>query len=263
MKTSLNIIKSEILNGKRVLLPAIFAFIVGIFLIGCGSVDVIESTTSVSSEIVSEEVVEIVSEEISEMVSEEISEDGVAEEAYSAQEVMTLIDDLTAKYQYNDPEHIKALVIAANLDYITAEDLDVILDTYGYTMEELAGLYDDCILDNGASKMLSFDFYQGNVDTLPEDKDYDNRISLNKVMLSEEDKELAQWYDSLLCGEAHASSNTAQREEFVQQIQNCKNDMTYSERTMYSYACGLYTNSLVYTEYLENPYVYYISVNVK
>ena len=73
------------------------------------------------------------SEESSEVVEETVM--------YSADEVMAHIDTLIAQFQYDDPENIKCLVIAANLDYISEEELKIILTTYGYTMEELAQMY--------------------------------------------------------------------------------------------------------------------------
>lgn len=118
-------------------------------LVGCGGNEVVnegeQSEVSSVAEDVNSEASE--SEEVSEVESEEL----VEEELYSAQDVMALIDELTGKYQYNDPEHIKALVIAANLDYIKAEELDTILATYGYTMEDLSALYDECARDNALS----------------------------------------------------------------------------------------------------------------
>ena len=70
---------------------------------------------------------------------------------YSAEDVMKLVDELIVKYPYNKPEHIKALVIAANLDYISKEDMDILLETYEYSIEDLGKLYDECVLDNGFS----------------------------------------------------------------------------------------------------------------
>ena len=117
-----------------------FLFVVALIVVvagfmACSSTEVVESLASEpasSSEVASDDI-------SSKEVSEEASSEEVAE-GYSADEVMKLVDELTAKYQYNNPEHIKALVVAANLDYICSEDLDTILTTYGYTIEDMATL---------------------------------------------------------------------------------------------------------------------------
>ena len=101
---------------------------------------------------------------------------------------MKHIDELTAKYQYNNPEHIKALVIAANLDYISAEDLDIILNTYGYTIEDLAALYDECILDSANALQNSFAWSQGQIDKLTPEQTYEKRITMGDALINEEDE---------------------------------------------------------------------------
>ena len=198
----------------------------------------------------------------SESISEEESE--VVEEPvmFSADEVMAHIDTLIAEYQYNDPEHIKALVIAANLDYISEEDLNTILTTYDYTMEELGVLYDECILDNGASRKLSTDYSQGNVDSLSIEDKFIHRINLESIMMDLTDKEFVKWYDELLISMSTGDDTPEQREIFVEQVKNCSVEMSYNERTMLCYTCGIFTNSLSYTDYLENPYTYYLNSNL-
>lgn len=255
--------KIKSLNGKIKLTTAAFALGVGLTLTGCGDVDAVEPTTPVTSEVVSEEVSEVVSEEISEEVSEEISEEVVEEETYSAQEVMTLVDELTTKYQYNNPEHIKALVIAANLDYITAEDLDIILATYGYTMEDLAVLYDECILDNGAALQASFDYRQGNIDNLSVEETYSERFTISSVALNDLDKENAKWYDQLLFARATGGNYRDSIAEFHDNIAKINDDMTNFEEICYSYTYGTFHNDLSYAQYLQNPYINYSKVNVK
>ncbi len=162
-----------------------------IMLVILMSMAVLTGCTSETENVESDEVSETVSEnssEISEDIlpeeesAEEVSEEMVEEVDYSAEAVMALIDDLTAKYQYNDPEHIKALVIAANLDYITAEDLDTILNTYGYTMDELATLYDECASDNALSMGDTIKYYSGEVDSVSPEREYANRIALSDVI---------------------------------------------------------------------------------
>ena len=257
---------------KKILVMMIIAVLSIVLLTGCGnnsgkidddsSLDSVEENTESIAEDTSMATEAATLDGENSVASEEESEPVEETVMHSAEEVMEHTDALIEEYTYNNPEHIKALVIAANLDYITEEDLNTILTTYGYTMEELGVLYDECILDNGNANITSFDYYQGNIESLPEDKDYENRISINKIMLNSEDANLAQWYDSLLYGLSQAKSNNQQCEEFVERIQNCSNEMSYAERTMYSYSCGIYANSLIYTDYLESPYTYYINSNL-
>ncbi len=85
------------------------------------------------SEVVEDSVSGEVSEEVvSEEISEEVSEEVVEEVDYSASAIMLLIDELIAKYPIENPEHIKATMLIANLDNISEEDLQVIFDIYGY-----------------------------------------------------------------------------------------------------------------------------------
>ena len=136
--------------SKRSLVAIILMMCMSLsLLVGCGGNEAVNEEVSSEASSVTEDVNSEANESEaseSEEVSEVESEEVVEEEFYSAQDVMDLIDELTGKYQYNDSEHIKALVIAANLDYIKAEELDTILTTYGYTMEDLSVLYDDVLL---------------------------------------------------------------------------------------------------------------------
>lgn len=192
-------------SNQSLVVLLVLCALLAVTLVGCNE-PVADDPVTPTSEVESEEV----SEEVSDETSEEISEEA-AEETYSAQEVMTLIDNLTVKYQYNDPEHIKALVIAANLDYITAEDLDTLLTTYGYTMDELATLYDECARDNALSLGDTKKYYSGTVDSITPEQEYDNRIALADVMLNENDKQFAVSFDenSLLVAHIDSEANTA------------------------------------------------------
>ena len=245
---------------KKMLLSILISVVSATILMGCTSdteTVIGDSVLSETTEEISEET-PVVSEEVA--TSEETSIEEVEEVVmYSADEVMAHIDSLITQYQYNDPEHIKALVIAANMDYISEDDLNTILSTYGYTMEELAVKYDECILDNGESNMSSFEYYQGNIEALSEDKDYENRISLNKVMLNDEEKELAKWYDTLLYGAGKADTNNEQLGEFLAQLESIETDLPNSKRMIYTYTVSVYANDIIYTDYLENPYMYYIN----
>lgn len=216
-------------------------------LVGCNEPVADEPVTS-ASEVQSEEV----SEEVSDEVSEEISEE--AEETYSAQEVMTLIDNLTAKYQYNDPEHIKALVIAANLDYITAEDLDTILATYGYTMDEVSALYDACVHDNTLSVADTISYYSGVTDSILPEQEYTNRITLSEVMLNDNDKQFAESFDE-------SSRSIANLDDEAWGVLGGIRDTEYSTSGEHAVVNFAYTIS--YGDLMENPYATYQNTMAK
>lgn len=182
------------------------------------------------------------------------------ERSYSAQEVMTFIDELRVRYTNNKPEHIKALVIAANLDYIEAEDLDIILKEYDYEMEDLAVLYDECILDNAASFQISYEYTQGQVETMDWDNIYAERIDLGAVALNDEDEKTAKkMYDNILVHYATGHLSEGEVAEFRNNLNSCSEDMSSFERTCYSYTWGVLYNELTYTKYLDNPYINYMN----
>lgn len=185
-----------------------------VMLTGCGSGKESEENADVSNavnsdtgsevaseedlnEVASEEGLEVASEVSSEMVSEEIKEN----EFYSAEEVMALIDELIAEYPYNDPEHIKCLVIGANLDYIEAKELEILLSTYGYTMEELAELYgggNGAVYDAILSCADTIKYHSGQSNLVSDEHNFVNRITLESIMLSNKDKEFAKEVDAQL-----------------------------------------------------------------
>lgn len=227
-----------------------------------GSSDAVEENTesSIENASVGTETDMTDSENIT--ASEEESE--ITEETvmFSADEVMTHIDTLIAQYTYNDPEHIMALVIAANLDYISEADLDTILTTYGYTMEDLGVLYDECILDNGTSNKISLEYRQGNIEILKPEEKYENRVTLESIMLCDFDKEISLRFDSLLIDDSNGNAPYERRSELKERIENCNDELSYAEMVIYSYSWGIYMRNLSYTDYLDNPYTYYINSNL-
>ena len=95
---------------KKSILLVVFLVVIMASFVACKNEEPVASEPASSSEEVSEPASEEMS---SEEVSEELpSEDVVVEDAYSAEAIMKLVEDLTVKYPYNNPEHIKALVIA-------------------------------------------------------------------------------------------------------------------------------------------------------
>lgn len=244
---------------KKVLFSMLMSIMSAALLTGCtGDTETVigDSVLSETIEEISEET-PVVSEEVA--TSEETSIEEVEEVVmYSADEVMAHIDSLITQYQYNDPEHIKALVIAANLDYISEEDLNTILSTYGYTMEELAVKYDECILDNAVAMDTSFKYSQGQVDTLEDEDTYEYRITINAVMMNENDVENARWYDGILYHRSKGDSNVNDLTKFSEALENASgNDLINFENVCYSYTFGVLKNQLTYTDYVDNPFTAY------
>lgn len=258
---------------KKLLVMMLVVVMSIVMLTGCES-NVEDAGHTESSDVVGEENTENSEAEVSDVeesdaaesesfdTSEETSEAVEETTMYSADEVMAHIDTLIAQFQYNNPEHIKALVIAANLDYISEEDLSVILTEYGYSMEELAVLYDECILDNAKSYEKSYQYVNGNIDILLTEEKYINRITIESIMLNDTDKETSKWYDELLIDRTVGEATSDRSEKFAEIIKGCGTDLTSAERTIYSYSFGIYTRGGSYENYLDNSYTYYIDTEM-
>lgn len=187
---------------------------------------------------------EVVSESISETSEDISSEEAVDEVDYSAETVMALCDELSQKYQYDDPEYIKSLVIAANLDYITDEDLEIILSTYGYTMEDLAVVYEEGISSAVVAYRRTYTYMSGAVDVEFNDEvDYANRILFQEVMLNSNDKELAAQFDESAIVHDGEGVNDFIVEEPLTSCENLLSSVAYSFRR------GVVDN--VYKDYIQ------------
>lgn len=266
MKLNISQEKLKRLKGKIALFTAATATVIG--LAGCTNTDAITlpSDAPITSEMPSSEVPSSSEEMPSEEVSEELPSEEVNEEYYSAEEVMKHIDDLIAKYPYNNPEHIKSLAIAVNLDYITAEDLDVILNTYGYSMDDLATLYDECILDNSKSSYATYDYYKGNVAEIAPENKYDNRITLQATCLNEEDAQNAKWFDTFLIEGSSCKYMDEKEDELFAVILSPDtnvDELSSFEKTCYNYTSGVYVGNFEYANYIPNSYVSNQKVNGK
>jgi len=240
------------LKGKMVLVPATFALAAGLTLAGCGDADALEPNTQ-TSEIVSEIVSEEPTEEISEVVSEETTEI-VDETDYSAEAVMTLVDSLTETYKYDDPEHIKAAVIAANLDYITAEDLGTLLNTYGYSMETINEAYIGFLTSHADDMHVTCDYYDGKSDVMiSNENNYQYNIKLTEIMLNNDDKLFASEIDGLMKKFSVADGNTDEMISFMEmEVANNAQNL-----------CTSYIKEVCYYMITETPFEKYQNVNTK
>lgn len=231
-----------------------------VMLAGCGN----NTEDAGTSDVVSEESSESSDVEETDTTDESVntSEKSSATEeetvVYSADEVMAHIDTLITQFPYNNPEHIKTLVIAANMDYIAEEDLNTLLSTYGYSIDELAVLYDECILDNAAALNESFKYSQGQVDTLADEDTYEYRITIEAAILNKTDAENAKWYDEMLIARSKGKDDVNDIMEFRESVMSVTdNNLSMFERVCYSYAWGILYNELSYVDYLDNPFVVY------
>lgn len=205
-------------------------------------------STEAEAEVNSEEESEVVSEDISEEVSEEVSEE--AEEAvdYSAEAVMALVDDLIAKYPNENPECIKSVVIGANIDYITEDDLNTILTAYGYTLEDLNVLFGEYIGDLRSCFTLTFGYHQGGDE--PEVL-FDDRMPLYEVTLNNHDMEYMKLGYSRYDEEYEPiSENSIKFDEFY-----------YDSVDKELYSSGMMVYDALWTDSTISPYTKYISVN--
>lgn len=205
-------------------------------------------STEAESEVNSEEESEVVSEDISEEGSEEVSEE--AEEAvdYSAEAVMALVDDLIAKYPNENPECIKSVVIGANIDYITEDDLNTILTAYGYMLEDLNVLFGEYIGDLMSCFVLTFGYHQGGDE--PEVL-FDDRMPLYEVMLNKKD------YDYELLGYNIYDDKYEPDNEVVNQYGNIYQN-SVAEGTQTS---GMKVSGALWIDQAITPYDKYINVN--
>ncbi|MBQ7971979.1 MAG: hypothetical protein IJ291_00795 [Lachnospiraceae bacterium] len=234
--------------GLMILMLSVSAVV----LTGCGNEDVTE-TNAETTEIASEEPTEVVSENVSAEPTEEITE-AVDETDYSAEAVMALVDSLIETYQYDDPEHIKAAVIAANLDYISEEDLETLLSTYGYTVESINEVYIGFLTDHTNDFHDTHDYYNGEVEVpVSAEHDYQYRVKLSSLMMNDSDKEYAEKVDKLMDESSRFAVLGKDVDELV--TGEIKNN---SENFCVSYVYELYYHTLCKT-----PFEKYVNTEKK
>lgn len=259
--------KLKRLKDKIALFTAATVTVIG--LAGCTNTDAItlSSDAPITSEMPSSEVPSSSEEMPSEEVSEELpSEDVVVEDAYSAEAIMKLVEELTVKYPYNNPEHIKALVIAGNLDYITAENLDTLLTVYGYSMDDLATLYDECIDDSMAAFSATISHYEGMSDfeNLLDEQTYEKRVKLQDVIIDGEASKLASTYDEMLIQYSLGKADGyEQAVDFLYSVLDSNGVFKGIENFIYGYATMTLGDTEIYEQHFINPYLNYQNVNVK
>ncbi len=176
-------------KGKMTLIAA--GIVTGVMAVsGC------TTETVVPEEATAEEIVEVpeeTTEEIEVIETSEPVEEVVEQENYSVEEVSETIDTYIEEHPDTslDEKYIVALTIGANLDHISEEDLNTLLDTYGYSIEDLSNNYIEAFeyfykvgdnydnyLDDGGYDEKLVDIY------------YDDKFKFNDFVISDGYKEI-------------------------------------------------------------------------
>lgn len=208
--------------------------------------------TEEESQVVTEES-EVASEEISEESSEEVAEVTVD---YSAENIMALCDKLEEKYPIENPDHIRATMIMANLDHISEEDLEVLFSTYGYDYTKLETLFIEYLDVLYTSVNAGFRVSQGVLDQEVIDQaDFLERMPITEVVLEAEDMELAEYCYSVL--EDQEAGNGIYADEMNKKFEEVfySVDCSFADAVAINYTCGglwgseFYSNISVYEKF--------------
>ena len=245
--------------SKRSLVAIILMMCMSLsLLVGCGGNEAVNGTNNSEVSSVAEDVTEDVSEsevasetdseenmvEISEESTETVSEEIAGEVDYSAEAVMGLIDDLIVKYPNEKPEYIKAAVVAANLDYISEEDLNAILTGYGYTLEDMSVLYTEYVTYANDARVETFFYYQGDIEPSVY---FDTIMPFYEVAMNVQDYQYIEYCYS--CVDERLEPIPGMREEYVIIRDELIENGTYSS--------GMMVCDAVWSDPTLNPYEQY------
>lgn len=250
---------------RKLLVIMLVVSLSAVMLTGCtNSAENVEDTgseqiaTEEESQVISEEESEVVSGEVSETESENSSEE-VSEEVivdYSAENIMALCDKLEEKYPIENPDHIRATMIMANLDHISEEDLEVLFSTYGYDYAKLETLFIEYLDVLYTSVFAGFRVSQGVLDQEVIDQaDFLERMPITEVVLEAEDMELAEYCYSVLVGEV--SRNGVDPDEMNKKFEEVfySDECSFADAVAINYTCGglygseFYSNISVYEKF--------------
>ncbi len=149
-------------------------------LVGCsgdGGASVADNTEALSvaedvnSEVsASEEVSETSSEETTETISEEAGGESVEEvvEDYSITAIEARINEIAESYPDEDSRQIAAVVIGTNAKYMTEEEVEEALNTYGFTKEEVNELFIQYFETKGRMIGTHDEIVEGSVAPMPD-----------------------------------------------------------------------------------------------
>lgn len=210
---------------KKVVILMFVTVISAALFISCGSetesAENIDVSNVASDELESEVVLEDASEPVSEAVSEEVSEETSGEEVdYLADSVMALIDELIAKYPIENPDHIKAAVLIANLDNIEETEIEIIFNIYGYDYEMIDNLYAEYLTVLHNSIACNFAVSQGNMDEeVLAQADFLERMPITEIVLNPNGQEFALYSYECVVQSAEGNSGLSNYyESYAQEI---------------------------------------------
>ena len=164
-------------------------------LIGCTNEAESADNNSTSEVESSQEESKVISEEIvSEEDSVEVSEE-VDETDYSGESVMSLADDLIAKYPEENADYIRALVIAMNIDHMESADVETVMTTYGYTFEQLNENFVAILEIKNELCQTRERYMVGDVDTY---EPYEDHILLNECCLNPDESIDYEEFENML-----------------------------------------------------------------
>lgn len=110
---------------------------------------------------------------------------------FTTNSIMKLTEELIVKYPEEKPEHVRALLLMANLDRINEADVKTLFDNYGFTYETLDETYREFHESFRNSCDATFATYEGGNDERI-GANFSTRIHITDVVLYEEDKPFAE-----------------------------------------------------------------------
>lgn len=241
--------------SKRSLVAIILMLCMSLtLLVGCAGDEAVNGTNNSEVSLVVEDVnaevseSEVASETDSEVNEEEstetVSEETIEEVDYSAEAIMGLVDDLIVKYPNENPEYIKAAVIAANLDYISEEDLNAILTEYEYTLEDMSVLYTEYVTYAHDAYEGTSAYYQGDIEP---DVYFDTIMPFYEVTMNGKDRQYME-----LCYDCRD-----ERYRIIAEVNDQYNKMYYDAIDKGTYSSGMMVCDAVWIDPTLNPYEQY------
>lgn len=177
---------------KKLLMLILVVAMSMVSLIGCTNEatndEVANSSEAVSVEgesyAFTEEESENVSEETLETESEKVNEEAEDVAEYSAETVMELADEIILQYPNENPEMIKAVALGTNAKYMTEDDIQTVLDAYGFTKERVNELFIEYFEMKGRMLYVHDQILEGATFEMP---DYESYSPIYLYCLSEEE----------------------------------------------------------------------------
>ncbi len=193
-----------------------------------------ESAAPSNSEIGATEVIEsseIESTEFVESSTPEATPSTEAEDMKYIDEdvVISLIEDLAAKYPKIDKKQFVAIIVIANLDHITEESYDEIINTYKLSSKQLNDQFIKFVETYNAGVYDTARYYMD--DPNANEKAYEELPKFVEFAMTDEDREMAVDYDENAFA-ANATPNYGQ-----QVVGNAYTYSDFEDTTSFEVAC--------------------------